>query len=54
MSFHHLMMSRLDAFQQSGRWIEAKHGPMRQALRKANMKGAQITSPEQLAEALMG
>lgn len=54
MSFHHRMMAALDAFQMSGRWIEAQHGPMRAALRKANMRGAQITSAEQLAEALMG
>lgn len=54
MSFHHRMMTRLDEIQKAGRWIEARHAPMRQALRKANMRGAQITSPEQLAEALMG
>lgn len=54
MTFHHLMMNRLDEMQKSGRWVEARHAPMRQALRKANMKGAPITSPEQLAEAVLG
>ena len=53
MTFHYLMMSKLDEAQKSGRWIEAKHGPMRQALRQANKRGAQIQSPEQLAEALV-
>lgn len=53
MSFHHLMMQKLDETQKSGRWVESRHRPMRQALRKANMRGAQLTSPEQLAEAIL-
>lgn len=53
MTFHHLMMAKLDEAQKAGRWIESRHGPMRQALRKANMRGAQITSPEELAEAIV-
>lgn len=53
MSFHHLMMQKLDETQKAGRWVESRHRPMRQALRKANMRGAQITSPEQLAEAIL-
>ncbi len=53
MSFHYTMMQKLDETQKSGRWVESRHRPMRQALRKASMKGAQITSPEQLAEAIV-
>lgn len=51
-TFHHQMMRALDTAIYEGESIPARtHYAMRQALRRANMKGDPITSPRQLAKA---
>ena len=51
-TFHHDMMRALDAETYEGRTIPAKtHYAMRQALRKANMRGAPIMNDKALAKA---
>jgi uncharacterized membrane protein len=53
-TFHHQMMRKLDAATYNGQQIPAhEHHAMRQALRKANMRGAAISSPKELAKATL-
>lgn len=53
-TFHHEMMARLDGATYRGRQIPPQeHHAMRQALRKANMRGAPIMSPKALAMATL-
>jgi hypothetical protein len=53
-TFHHEMMRALDAETYEGRTIPARtHYAMRQALRKANMRGAAIASDKELAKATL-
>ena len=50
-TFHHDMMRKLDAAMYEGESIPAHlHYAMRQALRKANMRGAAIMSERELAK----
>ena len=49
---HYDMMAALDAAQMAGAWAHETHAAIRQAFRKANMKGAQITSMAALKAAL--
>ncbi len=51
-TFHHQMMRKLDAATYGGKQIPPReHHAMRQALRKANMRGAAIMSERELAQA---
>lgn len=53
-TFHHEMMARLDGATYRGRQIPADvHHAMRQALRKANMRGASIMNDKALAKATL-
>jgi hypothetical protein len=53
-TFHHEMMQRLDGATYRGRQIPPReHHAMRQALRKAMMRGSAITSPKELAKATL-
>lgn len=53
-TFHHQMMRRLDGATYEGRQIPPReHHAMRQALRKANMRGEAIMSPKALAQATL-
>jgi uncharacterized membrane protein len=53
-TFHHDMMQRLDGATYRGRQIPPReHHAMRQALRKANMRGAPIMTPKALAQATL-
>lgn len=53
-TFHHQMMRALDAETYNGRTVPAQtHHAMRQALRKANMRGAPIMSDKALAQATL-
>lgn len=45
---HYQMMAALDAAQMKGAWAAPIHAQVRQAFRKANMKGAQITTLDAL------
>lgn len=51
-TFHHDMMARLDRETYNGRTVPAEtHYAMRQALRKANMRGNPLMSERELAKA---
>lgn len=53
-TFHHDMMRELDAATYRGEFIPPHvHHAMRQALRKANMRGAACDSPKALALATL-
>ncbi|AXQ69068.1 hypothetical protein HOU02_gp044 [Caulobacter phage CcrBL9] len=54
MTFHHNMMSKLDAAQQSGELSYAQHADMRATLRAANMRGEVFTSMNELRKACKG
>lgn len=53
-TFHHRMMAELDAATYRGEYIPPHvHSAMRQALRKANMRGSALDSPKALAKATL-
>lgn len=53
-TFHHQMMRELDAATYRGEFIPPHvHHAMRQALRKANMRGSAIASDKELARATL-
>lgn len=53
-TFHHKMMAELDAATYRGEHIPAHvHHAMRQALRKANMRGSAIDNDKALAKATL-
>ncbi|UTU07732.1 hypothetical protein CcrC1_gp541 [Caulobacter phage C1] len=54
MTFHHTMMSKLDAAMMSGELTYAQHSDMRAALRAANMSGQVFTSMNELRAACKG
>lgn len=51
---HYDLMAALDAAQKAGALATETHYAIRQAFRKANMKGAQITTVEALKSYLPG
>lgn len=54
MTFHHTMMSKLDAAMMSGELSYAAHADMRAALRAANMSGTVFTCMADLKAACKG
>ena len=54
MTFHHNLMSKLDAAQMSGEMTYAQHADMRATLRASNMKGEVFTSMQALQAACKG
>lgn len=52
MTFHHRLMTALDAAQQNGAHALPLHTAIRATLRRANMKGQVFTSGAQLADAV--
>jgi uncharacterized membrane protein len=53
-TFHHDMMRKLDGATYNGKQIPPReHHAMRQALRAANMRGAAISTPKELAKATL-
>jgi len=51
-TFHHKLMTALDAATYNGANLTPAHAAIRRALREANMKGQVFTTAEQLAQAV--
>ncbi|UTU07729.1 hypothetical protein CcrC1_gp538 [Caulobacter phage C1] len=54
MTFHHNLMSKLDAAQMAGEMTYAQHADMRATLRASNMRGQVFTSMDELRKACKG